>query len=81
MQKIFEGNVVSVKMQKTVIVAIERKTAHSIYKKLMRKSKNIKADTGVLSVTVGSRVKIIATRPISKDKHFKILEVIKNDSA
>lgn len=76
MQKVFEGNVVTVKMQKTVLVNIERKVAHPLYKKLIKKNKKIMADTGDMKIEVGNRVKIGETKPISKYKRFKVLEVI-----
>lgn len=81
MKKVFDGVVVSDKMTKTVVVKVSRITKHPIYKKLMRRDSRIKADTANFSANVGDRVKIIETKPISLDKHFKILEVIKRGSA
>lgn len=81
MKKIFEGIVVSNKMAKTVVVEVMSKSAHPIYKKLIKRDKRIKVDTGSLSLNLGDRVKIVETKPISKDKHFKVVEVIKNGSA
>lgn len=77
MPKIFEGVVVSLKMQKTAVVQVSLFTPHPIYKRLIQKDKRIKADTAGLSLTIGDIVKIGQTRPISKDKHFRILEVLK----
>ncbi len=77
MQKIQTGKVVSVKMQNTVVVQIERKVAHPLYKKLMKRSKKFKADTAGIELNVGDKVKIASIRPMSKDKYFKVLEVIK----
>ncbi len=77
MKKILEGIVVSIGMSKTAIVRITIAREHSIYKKLVKKDKKIKADTSNLSVSLGDKVRIEETRPISKDKHFKILEVLK----
>jgi len=77
MQKIFSGIVVSTKMDKTAVVEVTRRTPHPLYKKLLKRSKKYKADTGDFKVSLGDRVKIIETRPISKDKHFRILEVVK----
>lgn len=76
-KKTFIGKVVSDKMQKTVVVEVERKVAHPVYKKLMRKTKKIKADTNLMALKVGDMVKIQETKPISRDKHFKIIEKIK----
>ncbi|MCL5970638.1 MAG: 30S ribosomal protein S17 [Patescibacteria group bacterium] len=77
MSKILEGQVVSTKMKKTAIVEVIRRTPHPLYKKLIRKSKKYKVDTGDLTVAAGDAVKIAEIKPVSKDKHFKILEVIK----
>lgn len=75
--QVFEGVVVSNKMLKTVVVEVVRKITHPLYKKLLKRSKRHKAETRDFSVSIGDRVKIIQTRPLSKDKHFKILEVLK----
>jgi len=77
MQKTFEGKVVSIKMQNTVVVEVFRRKPHPLYKRLLKRSKKYKVETGGLSVSVGDKVKILETRPISKGKHFKIMEVIK----
>ncbi len=81
MKQTFAGVVVSNKMQKTVVVNVVFKKPHPIYKKLVKRDRKIKADTGSNSLKIGDRVRIVATRPISKDKHFRVVEVIKNGSA
>ncbi len=77
MKKILEGIIVSLKMSKTAVVKITIVKEHPMYKKLVKKHKKIKADTSDLKLSLGDRVKMEETRPISKDKHFKILEVLK----
>jgi small subunit ribosomal protein S17 len=77
MAKVFTGKVVSTKMQNTVVVEVTRLFPHKLYKKLLKRSKQFKADTAGLDVVVGNRVKIAETKPLSKDKYFKVLEVIK----
>ena len=77
MQKVFNGTIVSLKMQKTAVVQIKRKAPHPLYKKLLNKSKKFKADTGDLVLNLGDRVKIAEVKPISKGKKFRVLEVIK----
>ena len=77
MQKTFEGKVISSKMQNTVVVEIFRRKPHPLYKRLLKRSTKFKVDTTGQSVNVGDKVKIIETRPISKGKYFKIIEVIK----
>lgn len=75
--KTFSGKIVSVKMNKTVVVEIVRRTPHPLYKKLMRRSKKYKADTAGLELIVGQTVKIAETKPMAKGKFFKVMEVIK----
>lgn len=74
--KIFEGIVISGGKNKTVVVEVSRRTPHPLYRKLMRLSKKLKADTGDFTVEIGNKVKIGETRPMSKDKYFKIVEII-----
>ncbi len=76
-QKVFEGSVVSVKMQKTVVVTIKQFHRHPVYKKNIRKDRKIKADTNGLTIVLGDKVKIGEVKPLSLTKHFKVLEVIK----
>lgn len=70
------GVVDSVKMQKTVVVKVVEKVKHPFYKKLMTKVTRFKAHDD-LGTQLGQKVKIAETRPISKDVHFKVTEVIK----
>jgi len=74
--KVFEGIVVSTKMQKTAVVAVERIKVHPIYKKRLRIKKKYHVHDE-LGVKVGERVKIEECRPISKTKRWRIVEVIK----
>ncbi len=74
--KIFEGIIVSGGKNNTVVVEVSRRTPHPLYGKLMRLSKKLKADTGNFEVVIGNKVKIQETRPMSKDKYFKIIEII-----
>ena len=76
-KKTFVGKVVSVKMAKTVVVEIQRQVRHPVYKKIIKRSSKIKADTNNLEVPLNSNVKIEQTKPISRDKFFKVIEVIK----
>lgn len=70
------GIVESTKMQKTVVVKIESMVKHPLYKKLIKRSKKIKAHDEI-GVSVGDKVKIVETKPLSKDVNFKVMEVIK----
>lgn len=75
MKKQLQGKVVSVKMAKTVVVAVSSKKPHPMYKKLIKHTKRIAADTGSLSLALGDEVIIEEVRPLSKTKFFKVVEV------
>jgi small subunit ribosomal protein S17 len=77
MKKIFEGKVVSLKMQNTAVVEVLRRVPHPLYKKVLKRTKKHQADTAGFSLLIGDRVRIVEVRPISKKKHFKVLEKIK----
>lgn len=77
MKKILEGKIVSLKMGNTVVVEVTRRVTHPLYKKLLKRSKRYKVDTNGITLSLGDSIKIVSTRPISKDKHFKVLEVKK----
>jgi small subunit ribosomal protein S17 len=70
------GNVVSDKMDKTVIVAVDTVRHHPLYRKTMRRVVKYKAHDGKNEYRVGDRVKIEETRPISRDKRWRVVEVI-----
>lgn len=74
MKKTLVGEVVSTKMQKTVVIKIERKFTHPKYRKVIIRHKKYKAHNEDLDLKIGDKVKIEETRPISKDKHFKVIE-------
>jgi len=70
------GIVKSAKMQQTVVVMIERKVQHPLYKKMIRINKAFKADTNGLTSKAGDRVKIEQISPMSKGKTFKVIEIV-----
>ena len=70
------GTVVSNKMQKSIIVAIERRVAHPIYKKYFKKTTNLMAHDEKNECTVGDVVKIMEIRPLSKRKNWRLVEII-----
>ena len=75
MSKVLVGKVVSTKMQGTVLVEVIRRTPHKLYKKLLKRSKKYKVDPNGLEPVLGNTVKIEETKPVSKDKHFKLVEI------
>lgn len=74
MSKVLNGKVVSNSLQKTIVVEVERKVRHKIYKKIIKKSKKYLVDTNNMEVKLGEFVNIVETRPISKRKRFKLKE-------
>ncbi len=74
MKKILTGKVVSMKMIKTVVVMVERKFRHPVYHKVIVRHKKYKAHNEKLDLKLGDIVKIEETKPISKDKHFVVVE-------
>ncbi len=70
------GVVVSDKMEKTITVAIERKVAHPIYKKYFKKTKKLMAHDEKGECRVGDVVKIMETRPMSKLKRWRLVEIV-----
>ena len=70
------GTVVSDKMDKTVVVSVSRTTRHPLYGKIIRRTKRFKAHDEVNQCRVGDKVKIMETRPLSKDKRWRVTEVI-----
>ncbi len=70
------GKVVSTKMQNTVVVSVERSFKMPIYKKIIKRHKKYKAHNEGMSINEGDTVEIVRSRPISKDKHFKVLKVL-----
>jgi small subunit ribosomal protein S17 len=70
------GTVVSDKMQKTVVVAIERRYPHPLYGKMVTRTKRLKVHDEENSAKTGDRVRIMETRPLSKDKRWRVVEII-----
>ena len=76
MRKTTVGRVVSNKMDKTVVVAIEDSVKHALYNKIVKRTVKYKAHDEENTCGVGDRVKIMETRPISKDKRWRVVEII-----
>ena len=70
------GLVVSDKMEKTVVVAIERRVPHPVYGKMVTRTKRLKAHDEENSAKVGDTVRIVETRPLSKDKRWRLVEIV-----
>ena len=75
-RKVRVGKVVSDKMNKTVVVAVGRKVPHALYNKPMVSTKRFKAHDENNECQIGDTVKIVETRPLSKDKCWRVVEIL-----
>jgi len=75
-RKIRTGTVVSNKMDKTVVVLVETLRHHPLYRKVVRHTAKFKAHDADNACGIGDTVKIIETRPLSKDKHWRVVEIL-----
>ena len=75
-RKSFIGRVISDKMDKTVVLAVTRRIAHSRYNKVVKRTTKYKAHDEKTECKVGDMVRVIETRPISKEKRWKVLEIV-----
>jgi len=70
------GRVVSDKMDKTIVVAVENRVPHPLYKKIIKRTYKLKAHDENNDCGIGDRVRVMETRPLSKDKHWRLVEII-----
>lgn len=75
-KKVYTGKIISDKMDKTVVVAVTRLTQHPVYKKTVKKIAKFKAHDPENTCKIGDLVSIIESRPLSKDKRWKIIEIV-----
>jgi small subunit ribosomal protein S17 len=80
-QREWVGQVVSDKMDKTVVVAVSRVVRHPFYRKILRRVTKLKAHDEKNECKVGDRVRLIETRPISKDKHWRVVQIMERGRA
>jgi len=76
MRKVRTGTVVSDKMDKTIVVKITEKKPHPLYKKTVTRSKKFKAHDEDNAAKIGDIVEIMETRPLSKDKRFRLVRIV-----
>lgn len=76
MRKTIVGRVVSNKMDKTVVIAIQDSVKHPMYNKIIKRTVKRKAHDEINECNVGDRVRIMETRPLSKDKRWRVVEII-----
>lgn len=70
------GTVVSDKMEKTIVVEIRSRVRHKMYGKILNRSKRIKAHDELNECRIGDRVRLMETRPLSKEKRWRLVEII-----
>jgi small subunit ribosomal protein S17 len=75
-RKVRQGKVVSAKMEKTIVVAVETRVRHPLYGKFMRRTKKFKAHDETRQCGEGDVVEIMETRPLSKDKNWRLLRIV-----
>ena len=78
LRKTRTGIVVSDKMDKTIVVAIEDSVRHPLYKKIVKRTVKLKAHDEANECRVGDRVEVMETRPMSKDKRWRLVTIIEN---
>jgi len=76
LRKTMIGTVVSDKMDKTIVVAVETSVAHPIYNKTVKRTYKLKAHDENNECGIGDKVEVMETRPLSKDKRWRVVEVI-----
>ena len=76
-RKIRTGTVISDKMDKTVVVLVESLRRHPLYKKVVKHTSKFKAHDGENTCKIGDVVKIVETRPMSRDKRWRVVEIVR----
>ena len=76
LRKTRTGKVVSHKMDKTIVVAVENHVKHPLYKKIVKKTYKLKAHDENNECRIGDTVKVMETRPLSKDKRWRLVEIM-----
>ncbi len=79
-RKVRIGQVVNDKMDKTVVVAVKTRKVHPLYKKAITRIKKYKAHEENNTCKIGDEVKIVETRPLSKEKRWRVLEILNSKS-
>ena len=76
LRKVMVGTVTSNKMDKTVVVAVETNVSHGVYGKTVKRTYKLKAHDEENVCQIGDKVKVMETRPLSKDKRWRVVEVV-----
>ena len=75
-EKVLQGRVVSNKMQKTIVVEIHQRKLHRLYKKYLTRTKKIKAHDEKNECGIGDTVRVVETRPLSREKRWRLVEIV-----
>lgn len=75
-RKVYTGKVISDKMDKTVVVAVTRLTQHPVYKKTVKRVTKLKAHDEENKCKIGDIVRIVESRPLSKEKRWKVIDIV-----
>jgi small subunit ribosomal protein S17 len=75
-KKVLQGRVVSNKMQKTIVVEIQQRKLHRLYKKYLMRTKRIKAHDETNDCKIGDVVRVVESRPLSKEKRWRLLDIV-----
>lgn len=75
-RKVRQGTVVSDRMDKTIVVLVERRTTHPLYRKIVTRSEKLHAHDDTNECRIGDRVRVMETRPLSKTKRWRVVEVL-----
>ncbi len=81
LRKVRTGKVTSNKMDKTIVVAIEEHVKHPLYKKVVKRTYKLKAHDEENTCNIGDTVKVMETRPLSKDKRWRLVEVVESNES
>ena len=76
LRKVMIGTVTSNKMDKTVVVAVETSVSHNVYGKTVKRTYKLKAHDEENVCQIGDKVKVMETRPLSKDKRWRVVEIV-----
>ncbi len=76
LRKVMVGKVISNKMDKTVVVAVETSVSHKTYGKIVKRTYKLKAHDENNSCQIGDKVKVMETRPLSKEKRWRVVEIL-----
>ena len=75
-KKVFQGRVVSDKMDKTIVIRVDGRKVHPLYKKYVKVSKKLKAHDESNEAHIGDTVRVVESRPMSKDKRWRLFEIV-----